>query len=231
MSEVYKNNIIKILTIVYFVNGLIEVVAEQYHNQSVIYITKPLIPIFLMIMYWETSRVRNSLFFLTLFFSVLTNLLFIPNNDTVLFYGIIAFTIHRLIMLYYIFKIVKVTNLKPFILSTIPVVVIFFYLYIESSYLPKNSIPILIFQIFLIGSFGGFALSKYLLEDNKQNSYLMICALLFIALQFIIFIEKYFLHAIPIESLRPIAMSLNVLAFFAFYKFIEVYERNLLNNN
>lgn len=227
----YENNSITVLTSIFFINAVLEISAEYFQFKWIIYVTKPLIPIILMVLYWVSSDVKNNLFFLTLFFSAITNLLFIPKNEMFLFYGILAFTIHRIILLYYVYKTVKVRSYKLFVLCTIPLLTIFIYLLIESSYLPANSIPILILQIFLIGIFGGIAVSEYILEDSKQSSYLMICALLFIALQLVIFIEKYFLKSIPIEALRPIAMSLNVLAFYSFYKFIISSEEKTLNND
>lgn len=231
MIEKNENNSITLLTVIFFINAVIEIYAEYIHLETVIYITKPLIPIFLIVLYWMTSDVKNKLFSLTLFFSVITNLLFIPKNDMFLFYGIIAFTIHRIILLYYVYKLVRINSYKLLLLCTIPLLAIFIYLHIESSYLPKNSVLILILHIFLIAIFGGIALSEYILDDNKKNSYLMISSLLFIALQFVIFIEKYFLRSVPLETLRPIAMSLNVFAFYTFYRFVNAAEENYLDNN
>lgn len=234
MEENTKNNSTSILTAVFAINAVIEIIAEIFNFQEIIYITKPLIPIIIMVLYYTTSKKQHYLFYLTISFSVITNLLFIPESEIFLFYAIITFTIHRLIMLYYVFKIVKLKDFKPlvFIISTIPLLLIFVYLLVESSYLPKNSIIILIFQILLIGVFGGVAISKYIINDSRQNTYLMICAVLFTALQFIVFIEKYFLHDVTIITLRPIAMCLNVLAFYSFYKFVITSEENhSLDNN
>lgn len=209
---------------IYFLNALTEIVAEFFAFSPVIYITKPLIPFILMLLYYVASTEREVLFFITMFFSAVTNLLFIPKSEQYLFYGIIAFTIHRVLMLIFIFKILKNIKIIPLVLTTIPLILIFFYLFIESAYVPANSFYILIFQIILIAIFGGAALSSYIIEDSRENSYLMICGLLFVGLQLVLYVEKYFLYAIPIISLRPIAMSLNVLAFFSFYKYVIVAE-------
>jgi hypothetical protein len=210
---------VNIILIIFFLNALIEVVAEQFSLINIIYIAKPLIPILLIILYWISSSVKNPLFFITLLLSVITNLLFIPNNERFLFYAIIIFTIHRIIMLFYIFKLQKV-HYTSFIITTIPLFLIFFYLFVESSYVPENTYFILIFQVFMISIFGGIALSSYIVDDNRQNSYLMICGLLFMGLQLVVFVEKIFLHEISIHSFRPLAMILNALAFYTFYKFV-----------
>jgi hypothetical protein len=48
-------------------------------------------------------------------------------------------------------------------------------------------------------------------------------------LQFVIFVEKYFLVNEFEELFRPLAMTLNALAFFSLYKYIVTAEKS--NNN
>ena len=220
-----NNNFTKIILALFFINAIVEIIAETFAYKPVIYITKPLIPILLMVLYWFSSSVKNTLFFLILLFSAVTNLLFIPSSTNFLFFAIIAFTIHRILLLFYIFKFVKITSFKFFILATIPIIAVFYYLLIESTNIPDNSYFILFFQILLIGTLVGLALANYIKADNLQNTYLMISALLFAGLQLVIYIEKYFLVGENFIILRPIAMSLNVMAFFSFYKFIMVTEQ------
>lgn len=219
-----KENIFKIIYIVFFINAILEIVAEYFAYKPFIYVSKPLIPILIMGLYWFSSTVKSYLFFLILILSAITNLLFIPSSEKFLFFGIIAFTIQRVLMLIYIFKKVFTFNYKIFMLATIPIISVFYYLFIESSNVPENSYFILLFQIILIALFVGVALSNYIKDDTVQNTYLMISALLFTGLQLVIYTEKYFLPAEDFSLLRPIAMSLNVIAFLSFYKFITVTE-------
>jgi hypothetical protein len=67
------------------------------------------------------------------------------------------------------------------------------------------------------------------MNDNKQNSVLLISALLFVMLQFVVFVEKYFLVNEFEELFRPLAMTFNALAFFSFYKYVITAEKS--NNN
>jgi len=78
----------------------------------------------------------------------------------------------------------------------------------------------------LISLLGGIALSNYVMNDNNRSSWLMICVLSFVTLHFIIFIEKFY---IQLQIFRPIAMTLNTFAYFAFYKFILVIEKSTAN--
>lgn len=77
--------------------------------------------------------------------------------------------------------------------------------------------------------FAGIALSNYVMNDNKQNSILLISAFLFVLLQFVIFIEKYFLIYELKEIFRPMAMLLNVFAFYTLFRYIIETEK--LNND
>ncbi|HOD09677.1 MAG TPA: hypothetical protein PKH91_02950, partial [Flavobacterium sp.] len=133
------------------------------------------------------------------------------------------------IIIYLIFKLNKIKDIVPIIIATAPFLIVFFYLFFETPYIPDDSFVLLILQNLLISLFAGISLSSYVMNDNKQNSILLISALLFVMLQFVIFIEKYYLKNEYQEVLRPLAMTLNALAFFSFYKY--VIEAEKLNNN
>ena len=160
---------------------------------------------------------------------MMINILFIPDTPTCLFYGVLVFTLHRIISIYLIFSLQKVRDYIPVIIATSPFLLIFFYLFSETSEIPQNSFYIIIVQNILISLFAGIALSSYVMNDNKQNSILLISALLFVMLQFVIFVEKYFLTNEFEELFRPMAMTLNALAFFSFYKYVVTAEES--NNN
>ena len=224
-----KETIIKSLTICYFVIAFLEVIAEYMVNRPIICALKPIIPLVLIVLYYIESDNKNILFIVAILLSLITNILFIPNTPTYLFYGVLVFTLHRIFIIYLIFLFQKIKDFIPLIIATAPFLLIFFYLFSETPEIPANSIYILIFQNLLISLFAGIALSSYFMNDNKQNSVLLISALLFVMLQFVVFVEKYFLVNEFEELFRPLAMSLNALAFFAFYKYVVIAEKS--NNN
>ena len=78
-----KNGFIRLFVIIYFINAVIEVIAESISYKPIIYITKPLIPFLLMILFYYTSEKKSILFFLIMFFSLVTNLLFMSNKEEV----------------------------------------------------------------------------------------------------------------------------------------------------
>lgn len=227
--RIKSNNLVKLISVLYFVIAFIEIASEFYAYELLVCYLKPLLPIILLVMYWLHSNKRQWIFFASLFFSFLTNIFFIPNSQEMLFYGIIAFTFHRILALVLVLKLTRIKDYIPFAIATIPFLLIFFYLFIETNDIPENSFVILILQNLLISAYSGIALSSYVMNDNKQNSILLISALLFVMLQFIVFIEKYYLTNEYITMFRPLAMSLNVFAFYTFYRYVIDVE--LSNNN
>ncbi len=225
MLQKLKHIYFKGFFISFFLIAISEIIAEFFSYNPIIYVTKPLIPLSLMLLYWMSSCVKSKLFIAILLCSAITNLFFIPHTSKMLLYGVMSFTVLRLLMLVLILKLVKVRNLFLFFTATLLFLGIFTYLYLESN-APSDSTLLLIFHNFMISIFGGVALSNYIKNDNQQNSYLLICYLLFMGLQLIIFVEKYSLQNSNNTILRPIAMILNILAFYSFYKFV-VFSENI----
>jgi hypothetical protein len=219
-------NKVKILTGVLFIVALIEVIAEYFRLLPLIYILKPLISIVLMVLYWHSSPKRDILFFLTITTSLITNVLFIPNDLKLIFIGLIVFGFHRLINIFYILKVMKTKDFIPVILGSVPFLIIFFYIFFDTDLLTKEVYYIMIIHNSLISLLGGIALSHYIMNDSTRSSWLLICVLSFVTLHFIIFIEKFY---IQLQIFRPIAMSLNAFAYYAFYKFILIIERSNSN--
>lgn len=225
------NSIIKssFFTVLYIVISIMEILVEYFQLDLGKIILKPLMPIIIIIIYLNQSVKKDWVFIVMMFLSVLTNLLFIPNSGEYLFYGLIVFTILRFLMLYITFKICKLKDFVPLFIATSPFLIVFFYLFFEGSDIPDNTVPMIIIQNVLISLFAGISLSSYVMNDNKQNSILLISALLFVMLQLVVFVEKFYLENEYSQILRPMAMSLNALAFYAFYRF--VLEGEKLNNN
>ena len=224
MSLAKNDRILKLCYVGYFLVALLEIIAEFYNYQPAIVVLKPMIPALLMLFYWYVSPKRNILFFLALFFSIVTNLLFIPDTREMLFFGVITFMIHRIFIIWLIVKLLHIRDFIPPVIATIPLLLIFCYLLSITNGIPENSFWLLIIQNILIAILGGIALSNYMVEDNKRNSWLLICGLLFVALQFIVFIERYYLSGISPMIFRPIAMVLNAAAFYTFYRFVLATE-------
>lgn len=220
-----KNTILKCITFLFFLVFAIEIIAESFSYKPLILIFKPLIPLTLILMYIVESEKKNVIYILLMFLSLVTNLLFIPNTFVSLFYALVVFTIHRILVIFLIIRLNQIKDYIPVVIATAPFLIVFFYLYFETPELPESSLIILILQNILISVFAGISLSDYVMNDNKQNSILLISAMLFVMLQFSIFVEKYYLNNEYDSILRPLSMSLNAMAFFSFYRYVIEAEK------
>lgn len=208
---------------IYFAVGICEVLAECLEYIPAILVLKPLVPLVLMLVYRKTSRRQHPLFYLTMFFSFLTNIFFLPVFPDFLFVALIAFTLHRIVLLTYVIKIVKIKDYFPLIIGFIPFFCLFSYVFKFAGDVPEIMYGIIVLQNIMISLLGGIALSNYIVNDNGKNSWLYMSGLLFVLLQFVIFIERYY---ITIAIFRPLAMALNVCAFYCFYRFILSTEKS-----
>lgn len=220
----------KLIIGLYFFVSAIEVTAEVFSYKPLIFIFKPSIPLVLMMLYWFTSNIRNTLFFLTILFSLFTNVFFIFDTERMLFLGLIVYVIHRLLLIFYIIKLTKLKDYIPMLIAMIPFVFFFFYLLSLTSEVTRRSYGILIILNILISAIAGITLSEFVMNNGKKDtSWLFIFGLLSVAQYFIVGVEKYFLSDLSLISFRLVALILNMGVYFTFYKFVIKTEK--LNRN
>lgn len=222
----HENNGINLFALLYFAVAIAEVMCELFAYKPLIYLLKPLMPLLLMLLYWNTSKQRSLLFFSVMSLSLVTNLLFIPDTPTMLFYGLLVFLVHRILIIIYIVKLLKMKDYIPVAIATIPFLLVFFYLFLITNGIPQHSFAVLIAQNILISFLCGIAFSHYMMQDNKKNSWLLLCGILFGSLQFIVFVEKFYLMGFSPAIFRPMAMVLNAFAFYTFYEFVIAAEKS-----
>lgn len=219
----------KIIFVLYFLVATIEVVAESFSYKPLIFVFKPLIPLTLLALYWITSEKRDLFFFVTVSLALITDVFFISNTERMLVLGLVFFFINRIIIIYYIVKLIKIKDYIPLFIAMIPFLFIFFYLLSISSETTPRALIIVIFQNILISILSGIILSHYVMFYSKKATWLFIFGLLTVTQYFIVFLEKYYLAGVSPVIFRPIAMILNTGVYFSFYKFIVANEK--LNNN
>lgn len=225
-----KNKLGKIITLFYFTVAFIEVIAESYHNKPLLFVFKPLLSIIIMVLYWVSSTKRDALFFAVLFFALITNILFIPNTEKMLLAGLLTFLIYRLLAIFYIVKLIRIKDLIPVFIAVIPFLFVFFYLLSISSGLTENSYYVLIAQNILISIIGGIVLSNYMMDDKIKNAWFLIFGLLSVVQYFIVFLEKFYLSNLAPIIFRPIAMILNIMVYYSFFRFVIALEKKQIKN-
>lgn len=216
-------NNLKVVTIIFFLSAFVEVVAEYFRILPLIIVFKPLLSILLMIMYSLESNDRNKLFYLVISTSLITNVLFISNELKFLLYGIIVFAFHRLFIILYLIKLTRLKDFFPVAIASIPFMFLFFYIFYDTDLLRNDIYFLNIVHNIFISIMGGIALSEYVMNDSVKSTWLLISVILFVSLHFIIFIEKFYIN---LKIFRPIAMTLNVLCYYSFYKYVMVIEKS-----
>jgi hypothetical protein len=200
--------------------SIIEVLAELFSFKVILFAFRPLVAILLIYLYWITSKERNVLFYMTVFFLLLTSIFILFESILFLILGLIGIFTHRILLIFYIIKLNKIKDFVPILIAIIPFVFIFSYLLSISDEIPKGSYYPLVAQNILVSILAGVILSNYFMNDSNNSPWLAIFGLLSTALYFTVFIEKCFLSNLPPTYFRPLAMILYVTSYYSFYRFV-----------
>ena len=200
--------------------SIIEVLAELFSFKVILFAFRPLVAILLIYLYWVTSKERNVLFYMTVFFLLLTSIFILFESILFLILGLIGIFTHRILLIGYIIKLNKIKDFVPILIAIIPFVFIFSYLLSISDEIPKGSYYPLVAQNILVSILAGVILSNYFMNDSNNSPWLAIFGLLSTALYFTVFIEKCFLSNLPPTYFRPLAMILYVTSYYSFYRFV-----------
>lgn len=217
MDAVTGNRIPQFIAKIYFAIAVVLVVCELFAYQSIIYIFKPLLIPTLMVLYYMTSVKRNLWYFFALLFALLSNLFFLSSAPMYLLYGIVAFMVYRILSIVVVVRLVDQILWLPFVIATLPFLFIFSCLINLTMTADSPSFYPTIINGLLIAGLAGIALSNYVMNDNKANSWLAISTLLFIVLVFLFMIQKYYLSNIVFQ---PISAFMFAVAHYTFYKFV-----------
>lgn len=200
--------------------SIIEVLAELFSFKVILFAFRPLVALMIIYLYWVTSKERNVLFFITLFFLFLTSIFILSESILFLILGLIGIFTHRILLIVYIVKLNKIKDFVPILIAIIPFVFIFSYLLSISDEIPKGSYYPLVVQNILVSILASVILSNYFMNDSNNSPWLAIFGLLSTALYFIVFIEKCFLSNLPPTYFRPLGMILYVTSYYSFYRFV-----------
>ncbi len=219
MTQNFK---IMVFTSLFIVITLLLIIAEYFNIKDFVFILKPLLIPSLCLIYITTSIKKSTWYLVALFFAFLSNVFLLYSDSQLLLYGILAFLIYRLVSIYVIIRNGDSIYIVPLVLATIPFLFIFSYL-IHIMISPDNpSFYATIINDFIISIFCGIGLSNYVMNDNKQNSWLLISTLLFTFLVILFMFDKFYLS---FQIFKPISALVFSLAHYAFLMFM-VEEKN-----
>lgn len=226
MDRKWKNiNKKELLLSLYFLVGFFEVLAEYCNNLFFIYCCKPLLVPLLAGYYWIQSKKKNSYLMYSLFFALLANFFFISTDFYSLIIASVFFLIYRGIIIYIVTKSVIITKPLPIFLGCLPFGAVFVYLTLLTYNALGSGIYIYSIQILFLTLLGGYALANYMIEDSKKNFWLLLHAVLFAIIQFLLVLKLFY---ISINIFQPISIILYIFAQYAIINFVLYNEKEEL---
>ena len=210
-----KNKTI-ILTSIFFASAILDIIGVAANILWLQNIIKPLIILSLITLYYITATERNNWYILALFFSFLGDVFLLDKNGYFLL-GIGSFLITQILFIKIIIsQLRRVANYQIFI-STLPFIVYFTMLIFKiKDNLNELLIPVVIYGI-TISVFGMVSLLYYLVNKTKKSQLLLVGAILFIASDSMIALNKF--HE-PKIMYPVVIMITYILAQFLIYRFM-----------
>ncbi|MFK7049289.1 lysoplasmalogenase family protein [Flavobacterium columnare] len=208
--------------ILFFIIGLFEVIAEYFNQILMIYILKPLLMPIMMFMYWKVSYERNIYFLLSLFFLLIANILFVSRTFNSAVIASVFFFIYRGLVIYLVIQDQPIKKKLPVVIGSLPFFTAFGYL----TFLTKNELDkgiyIYLIQVLFLSFLGGLALSNYMINECRKNFWLLINAVFFAIIQFLLVLKLFYLSTVIFPA---ISMLLYLFAQFALYKYMLEREK------
>ncbi len=217
------------LTLLYTCIVTVDLFAEYFSNTQVVYVLKPLISAMVILIYYFNSQKKNIFFMIALALALVSSILFIGNETEVLLLAVSVFAVHRICLIILLLKILQIRDFIPVAIACLPVLLIFFYLLSINSNLPLVSVILFSLNNIIIAFFCGIVIANYMMKKENNNAWLLISALMFIALQMIVYIEKFYLIEFSPKILRPTAVFFFSLALITLVRGVLTQER--LNRN
>jgi hypothetical protein len=217
LETLTSNRLHKLIVQIYFALTALLVICELFNYKQILLIFKPMLIPLLIVLYFLTSSKKNVMYILALAFALLSNIFFLSDAPIYLVYGIIAFMAYRILSIIVVVRLVDKILWLPFIIATLPFLFIFSCLINLTLTSDMPSFYPTIINGLLIAALAGIALSNYVMNDNKANSWLAISTLLFIVLVFLFMIQNYYLANI---AFKPMSAFIFAFAHYTFYKFV-----------
>lgn len=217
-----SNKIAGIILTIFFIVSFIEITAEFNEDKLLVWYTKPLILPLLIGYYIRRSNKINAYYLIALLFCWIANLFFIDNTWNYILLGVACFLIYRILVIIIVLKKVKMPDLLPLFLGSIPFVFIYASVAIFTFNIIGDSLYLFLIQGIFTIFLGGLSLVNYMLNSNKTNKILFVSALLFVINQFVFILRFYYEEA---NFFQAVAMVFFVWAQFLLTQYILKTEK------
>ena len=202
---------IQLLTFVFVLVGLADLLGLVINEPQLRYVSKPLITIVLAILYLVSVQKANVLYLTALCFSLLGDTLLLKIWGNLFLYAVFSFMITQLLYIFILSRTIKQYKPGPLIMASIPFVLTFLavILFVHES-LGSLLIPITIYGL-IITVLGGLSFYNYLEERSQPSLWMAIGVFLFIASDAVLAV-KYFMISHRELELSLIVMLTYILA-------------------
>lgn len=222
-----KSNSYRFLVVLFILCSSLEIIAEFYQNQVLLTFVKPtLMPLLFGIYYVRTKNI-DIVYFLALFFNWLANILFLSKSVDLLTLGSLVFFISRILIVYKVYKEIKLPSIFPFVLGTIPFLFLFIYLnFLIVNDVNSQTFMMTISQSIVVSIIGGISLGNYMMKNDKSSIFLLLSAV-FNALTIVFLGIKF--YYLDLYYLKSIAMIFFVLSHFSLVQFMIITHKSKFN--
>ena len=212
-----SNDVSRLLIIIFFTSSILDIIGIAANLIWLQTIFKPLIILSLISLYYSTVIERNNWYLLALFFSFLGDVFLLDKNGYFLL-GIGSFLITQILFIKLIISQLRKVRAHHIIITLLPFVVYFTVLISTiKENLSEFFIPVVIYGI-TISFFGMVSLLNYFINKSKNSAVLLIGAVLFIASDSMIALNKF--HEPRI--VYPVAIMITyIFAQYLIYRFMR----------
>ncbi len=211
-----SNSILKGLTALFFVVSFIEITGVYIDNSMLQTIFKPMIILSLMALYFFSVLKKNNWYLLALAFSFLGDVFLLDKNSMFLF-GIAAFLLTQVLYIYIIVKqMEKPSFFHKYLYAFLFANYIVYLMLLLKPNLGDLFYPVVVYGV-TIAIFGLVATLNYVTKRTKADLTLWIGAILFIASDSMIALNKFY----EAKAFYPVAiMATYVLAQYLIFRFM-----------
>lgn len=197
---------ISIVFHLFWMVSLVEIAAEFFQHQTIIYGTKPLLLPLLAYCYFLKASSINKGYLVALLFNWLANMAFIFPSSNFLFFATLCFIVFRIIIVFEIwkFEFSRGIRLKPVLMGSAPFLFLFLsVIHLVYTDVIEYELYMLIAQALVMALLGGIAFGAYFLIHDNASKFLFMSALCFALNLFVLGVKLYYLN---IDYLKPFSM-------------------------
>jgi len=216
-------NKIKVFFFAFVLVSILDIIGIIFKIPSLIFIFKPLILPFLLVLYVKSVSKRNRIYIMALIFSFFGDVFLLFSGELYFIIGLVSFLITHFLFIKIVVGEIQKTPIVRIILSAI----LFFMVFSLLIFFLKNSlgellIPVIIYGL-VISTFGAVSLIDYLNKNSKKSLLMLIGASVFIVSDAVLAINKFYESAHLFEI---IVMITYVLAQYLIYRSMILDKKN-----